>query len=389
MRATWRRSTSGASRREQPGRRLANVSGPAPVRRRTRPIARRTWLSLLLLAVLLALAAPPTSAQPTQDYDLEEILTTNVFRRDDLAPIRRGEIVQRNWSEYSERDIAIALAFLLPVPPATVTRRLVEDFSDLRFDDRVEQVRVLPGQVELEHFAGVVLGEDEAERYLHAEPGTELNLSREEIARFAALREHGAGRADVERTLRAVLLDRYRAYAARGTAGIAPYARGDGKDLQLGPVLERDIRREPAHALTPYFRELMLEYPERRDERMLERYVWIEYEQDGRPNFVLRHRMALRLGQTWAMMERDFYVTHFYNAVQGFAAMLPSEGGSLVFYGVRSNTEQARGMGAAVRRALGRRIMTRQLVEMIELRREAAGSRGEAEAEAEATGQAP
>ena len=38
--------------------------------------------------------------------------------------------------------IAIAIAFLGPLPPGEAIRWIVEEFSDLRFDDRARRLRV-------------------------------------------------------------------------------------------------------------------------------------------------------------------------------------------------------------------------------------------------------
>jgi hypothetical protein len=53
--------------------------------------------------------------------------------------------------------------------------------------------------------------------------GEEINLSLDEIA---ALHAAGADAHAIENAVRAVLLARYRAYRAKGLAGIASYARG-------------------------------------------------------------------------------------------------------------------------------------------------------------------
>ena len=327
-----------------------------------------SWLAILVLATTL-LAGPDRSARAGEDYDLDEILTTNVFRPDDMERIRAGEIVRRTWSEFTPRDISIALAFLIRRDPLDVVRMAVEDFEDVRLDSRVKQAMVLPEHAGIEHFAGVVLAEREAKRYLDARPGTALNLSGAELRRFGEVKRAAGGREEVQRALRSLLLDRYRAYRAAGLEGLAPYARGRGEELRLGPRLAEDIRGESAHALTPRFREVILHYPDVREDGQEDHFVWIEYEQDGRQIFVLRHRVALKLGRTWAMMERDYYVSGYYNAAQGFWAVLPAEGGALVFYGVRSNTDQAKGVGARMRHSLGRRMMASRLVKLIELQR--------------------
>ncbi len=329
------------------------------------PLARALLPLILASSVLLATHA----ARGYEDYSLERILTADVFRPEDLERIRAGEIVRRNWSEYTPRDISIALAFLCTRDPAEIVRLSVDEFEDIRLDPRVRQLRILPDVAELEHFDGVVLGEAEAAHYLAARPGDQLNLSREEIRRFQEIKRAGGGRKEAERELRRQLFERHRAYAAKGLAGMAPYAREDGRDLDLGARLAQDIRKDPAHALTPHFRELILQPPSAQRDEMISQFVLIEYEMNDRQAFVLRHRVGQKLGRTWAMMERDYYVSHHYNASQGFWAVVPADGGTLVFYGVRSNTDNVTGFGAAMRHALGRRIMASQLASLIERQR--------------------
>ena len=88
-----------------------------------------------------------------------------------------------------------------------------------------------PAQASEAAFAGITLDADEVERLLEVEPGSEFNLSSDEIAIFQDLaQQHDAGdpaAADaVNAAWRQMLAARLQAYLAGGLDGIAPYDRG-------------------------------------------------------------------------------------------------------------------------------------------------------------------
>ena len=96
------------------------------------------------------------------------------------------------------------------------------------------------GDGSLEDFAAIKLSPNEKvmdKLYQKAAPGSDLNLSKDEIAMFKKCKTHE----EVEQTLRQVLLDRFRAYKKSGLAGIKPYARSK-KEFSAGDELKSQIK---------------------------------------------------------------------------------------------------------------------------------------------------
>ena len=96
------------------------------------------------------------------------------------------------------------------------------------------------GDGSLEDFAAIKLSPNEKvmyKLYQKAAPGSDLNLSKDEIAMFKKCKTHE----EVEQTLRQVLLDRFRAYKKSGLSGIKPYARSK-KEFSAGDELKSQIK---------------------------------------------------------------------------------------------------------------------------------------------------
>jgi hypothetical protein len=86
----------------------------------------------------------------------------------------------------------------------------------------------------------------------------------------------------------------------------------------------------------------------------------------GRPNFALRHRLAMPLDDAYVIADRDFYVSAGYNDTQAVAGLLPVEDGTVVVYVNRTTTDQLGGFGASAKQAIGRGMMAKQISEIFE-----------------------
>ncbi len=67
--------------------------------------------------------------------------------------------------------------------------------------------------------------------------------------------------------------------------------------------------------------------------------------------------------------QRQYYVSSGYNAEQAVAGFLPVEGGSIVVYFGHAFTDQVAGFGGAMKRNIGRRIMTETLTKLFDTNR--------------------
>jgi hypothetical protein len=65
-------------------------------------------------------------------------------------------------------------------------------------------------------------------------------------------------------------------------------------------------------------------------------------------------------------VRREFYVSAGYNAQQVVAGFLPAAGSTVVLYMSHAFTDQVTGVGGAVKRNIGSRIMADQLKAIFE-----------------------
>jgi hypothetical protein len=322
--------------------------------RRNSPRARASTVALLV-ACTAAAADRVDVAQVMRDFGISV---------DAAARIRSGEMVESEPTASSERELAVGLTFLVqqPVP------NLLEAFLsavDMKADPQLMASVVIRGSPD--DFADLVLPSDEANRYLAARPGDALNLSPDEIQAFHALATAGGDpRSNVERQLKSMLFDRYHAYLTNGLDGIAAYARGGGARK---PSEELRAAAEAASLLNKYAPDLWLvlrSYPRGKPAGLEERFCLLRYNLDGRPNYTLRHRMALPFGGGVVLVDRDFYVSHGYNTSQAISGLVAVPEGTVVFYRGRVSTDQVAGLGSSMKRTVGRSVMAKQLTQIFQ-----------------------
>lgn len=180
------------------------------------------------------------------------------------------------------------------------------------------------GEGSLDDFKGIKLTNEKVmdKLYQKAAPGSDLNLSKDEIALFKKCKTHD----DVENTLRQVLLERFRAYKKEGLKGIKPYARSK-KEFSPGEELANQIKAGkilPKRA--PVFNKFVLEYPNNMPDGIEESYFWVNSIIDDKPTIALVHRVGMPLSGGFVYMERHFYLSRSHNCLQGIGAALPLEG---------------------------------------------------------------
>jgi hypothetical protein len=235
----------------------------------------------------------------------------------------------------------------------------------------------IEGEDTVADFAGVKLapnGEKEARRYLEAEPGDDLNLDAKEIAAFRALKaarkESAVPIQKVEALIREGLLARYQAYHAKGLAGIAPYARTSGR--QTFPSDELSIATKELPLVAKYLPSVyhaLLNYPSvkfKEAEELEEQFYWVTIEVFGRPTYVLSHHLCFRIGEAIVLVDRHYYASHDYNALQQGALALPTKDDTVVTFLSRVSTDQVAGFGSSVKHPVSRVLMTPYLKDLLE-----------------------
>jgi hypothetical protein len=326
---------------------------------------RMTTIALCAFAALCGVGGR-AFAVPT----LDELMADFSLSKDDAQRVRNGELVNATTKETSDLELAVVMVFLVKTPVEKLVASL-KDGPSSRNDPQVQSVTEINPDGTFAEPKSVVLqpgGEKETQRYLSAAPGQTLNLSAAEIATFAGLKNAGgAGQPQVEEALRKMLLARYAAYRAHGLEGIAPYARG--KDTQSSAA--DDLRRatEAAKGIKKYvlaFYYVLLDYPQANAAGLTQHFFCIRYDMGGRPNFALRHRLAMPVEDAYVIADRDFYVSYGYNDTQAVAGLIPVENGTVVVYLNRTTTDQLGGFVASAKQAIGHSMMAKQLSEIFE-----------------------
>ncbi|MEO8604223.1 MAG: hypothetical protein ABI629_16730 [bacterium] len=318
----------------------------------------RSRLAVLAVALCATLAAP-AHAQPAE----AQIAADLGLPGDAVQRIEKGEMVATYPRSGGEREIAVRLAFLVKAPPSTVVAGFSHgsDFSD---DPTVTASHTISANPSLADFASLTLtpnGAAEAQRYVTAKPGVKLNLSAAEIAAFAALGKD-ASQSAVEAQVRQMLLARLQAYRTQGFDGVAPYARSDGETRRPPTVIRRSSQSPVLKRYALAFQTALLNYPNDPAAGMHDDFYWMVSTLDGRPNIALRQRLSVQVGPAYALADREFYVSHGYNAMQAIAALLPTaDGYTVMYYGSRTTTDQVGGFGSSAKRAIGARMMATQL----------------------------
>lgn len=327
----------------------------------------------LVVALAISIVALGSTARSQTVPSVAALSAKLGLSPDAIADVERGEMVQFTPTEASDRELAVGFVFFVHGTPADV-RRQFQAASDLHEDPAVHTTYEITGSGGVADFAALRLQPDgtaEMGRYLAAEPGGTLNLSDAEIAGFRALGSK-ADLAAVEEEIRTVLAARLAAYRSGGLSALAPYARGGGVQRSPGDELRAAVEASRvAASYDPAFRDLLLDYPANKPADLSERFFWVAHALDDRPNYTLRHRLALPIGEGYLVCDREYYVSQGYNVMQAIAGFLPADGGTLVFYATRTSTDRAGGFGASVKHAIGRRLMARELEAIFEKARAA------------------
>jgi hypothetical protein len=313
-------------------------------------------------AALLSFAASASAAPP-----LSEALAGLPLSDAQKASFARGEVVTAEPRATNERELSFAVGFVIQRAPAEIVDDVMKGEVLATNPDvvaRGDLASGAPGEFSGLHLAGP----DAAQEWVEAKPGGKLNLSREEIAAFTALRgSSGAAlQGVVEGELYRSLAARVQAYRERGLAGMAPYAREHGDEKAGDDLLAASRASGPIRTRAPGFQKLLEGYPDGKGPGFVERHRWIVSKAGGEPTVLLDHVFAMPDGELWGLAHRQYYVSTQYNAEQDAVLLQPVAEGTLVILLSRTSTDQVAGFGGGAKRAIGSKMMGKALVELAE-----------------------
>jgi hypothetical protein len=318
---------------------------------------------LATIAALAAVLAANASAAPP----LSEALAGLPLSDAQKAAFARGEIVTAEPEATTERELSFAVGFVIQRPPAEIVDEVMQGAvlaADPDVVARGDLASGAPGE-----FADLHLpGPDAAAEWVEAKPGGKLNLSREEIAGFVALRGPGGAalQSAVETRLRQTLSARVRAYREHGLAGVGAYARGSRDEKPGDDLLAASRASGPIRTRAPAFQKVLEGYPAGKGAGFAERHRWIVSKASGEPVILLQHVFAMPDGESWGMAQRQYWVSAQYNAEQDAVLLQPVAEGTLVILMSRTSTDQVAGFGGGAKRAIGSKMMGKALVELAE-----------------------
>lgn len=287
----------------------------------------------------------------------------------DVQRVMAGEMVSGTMPASNERELVATLAFAVKgVTPTELVKQGKQGLLE-KVDPNTVAYQLVEGTPSPAAFAKLALNpnpETQARTYTTAKAGEGLNLSAQEIAALGKLGK-GASVATVEGALRRMLLARLEAYRSNGLEGIAPYARGGGKerspaaDLRSATLALKKLRE-----YVPAADDFLLHYPKGRPAGTDETFLWSQIEAHGVPTIVLTQKLYMPDGDAWVVAQRQFYVSTGYNCEQAVAAFLPVKEGTAVFYVNRTSTDQVMGWAGRAERSVGSRVLAASLEDLAE-----------------------
>ena len=317
----------------------------------SRPFSFLLFLLLLLLVPKRSLALTP----------LDELLL-EFYGTNEVQQLRDGKLLQDTVESGSERELAVRFALLVNAPPEEIRQVFMSASKKKESDPSIIDLGLIEREEgSLEDFDAVTLmpkKDSMTKAYRNASPGSDLNLSQQEIDAFNELSDDE----EVEQKLRSILLDRYQAYRKSGLSGIPPYRRNGGKDYHPSDDLKRKVKIATIlQREAPDFHRYLTDYPNAQPDGLEESFKWMTFEIDSKPTISLVHRMGQLHGNVYVFAERHFYVSRSHNCIQGVGGAFPTEEGTVLLYLVRTTTDQVSGFGSSTKRAIGSRIMGGQM----------------------------
>lgn len=165
----------------------------------------------------------------------------------------------------------------------------------------------------------------------------------------------------MEAQLRFALIERYRAYAAKGLDGIVDYDRGHGAMRSPQDELTAAMHTLQLEAFAPRAWAAMMNYPASKVPGSQEVFRWEHFKVDGVPTIALTHGLSVPNGDAFLVLQGQFYVSEGFNCEQAVVALLPVEGGTIVIFSSHTSSDQVEGFPSGIKRSIGRGVVAKEL----------------------------
>lgn len=284
-----------------------------------------------------------------------------------------GEILYAGMPEHEKLPEQLSVGGVLMLVDEVPAQQVVEAFIHSEALTRHADVRTVAlfrGEQDAD-FEGVTLPEREVALLRSGDPTIHFNLSATEARRL------GSARGDAMlATYREHLRQRFASYYQGGFAGMDPYQRSRQTDL---PAIELQSAVDGMQFLQRHFRDFhhAITAPPRAGGGEREQlFMIVERRTDDRPLHILS-RQLFEVSDRWGLgADIHFYPSHTYNAGLVLMGVTPYGERSLVFALIHLFTDEIRGFGSSVKKAIGRRQASEVLKDYFTTVREALGDPG-------------
>jgi hypothetical protein len=326
-----------------------------------------------MLADLVAAQAPITAEAFLQKAELVV----------DQQSLLAGEIITVGRPEQEvNTELNVAMLVFIPAAlPETVAAlqqqsTTVSNPSIIAVEEIKNHLNATGGKRLFENVKFDASDSREVNLLMKIEPGSNYNLSREEIALFQrAADKVRAGKGDYASAAEAmshimskVLNNRYTSYRLGGLKALTPYQRS--KTSQVSPAEELIIATESMVILQqhfPPFYRCLRYFPEKNAEKFVHQFFWVKQKQDKRTLFVLKHWLSDIDSDYALIVERQYYLSNTLNSLQVGILCLPYRSGTLVALLNQAFTEKVDvRVGKNIAKRIGRQQVDKQIRPLFE-----------------------
>ena len=322
---------------------------------------------ILNFRVFLALSFIFFSGYAYSDFgELSDIATSLGFKPEDEDKLLSGKIITVNLPETSDKMLAEAFAIYAPIyaykiADLALSERVFKGDAQVMASGRIDPLKI---EASLSKAKFTEADAEEQKQLTSFSGGEAFNLSSEEIAKLKAYVKSGKTSAKaLSIVYRDILAGRINAYLKSGIQGVAPYDRGNGANTSVASDLIAMTKASHLAKDAPGLYRSFLEYPKDQSPHLKHGFFWVKRKVQGRPAFVLEHRILENSPAGIIILRREFFVGHSYNAAQAISgAYTISNKGTLIFSTLRSTSDQVDG----TRHAAARKVMRDEIVTRFE-----------------------
>lgn len=297
----------------------------------------------------------------------EQVFEVLGFSDADKRKLMNGDFVSRTLDSSNEHELVVAFAFHVKLSADKLYNEIKKK-PLMTIDPSVINWSPITGNGSLEDFKKLNLNPNEerrARKYLNAKLGKDLNLNKNEIAFFNAMKtsRNQSVVISVTEAVKKQLLARFQAYHQTGLSGISSYERTQQGISAKFFLKDATETLSVLKSVMPSFYRVLLNYPENKPEGLEEEFTWTNYMVQGEPEFVLSHNLRMAGSNAFVNVQRQFYVSGGYDVGQSISALIPVDKGSgtIVFYVNRVFSNNFSGLGSSLRKSIGSEIMINRL----------------------------